>query len=80
AFEVPIAVILMILLGVTTPEKLSNSRPYVIVGVFVVGMLLTPPDMISQTLMAIPMWILFELGIIMGKILKKRAKEAKQPE
>lgn len=71
AFEVPIAVILMILLGVTTPEKLANSRPYVVVGVFVVGMILTPPDMISQTLMAIPMWMLFEVGIIMGRILKK---------
>ena len=55
AFEVPIAVILMILMDVTTPEKLASSRPFVIVGVFVVGMILTPPDMISQTLMAIPM-------------------------
>ena len=71
AFEVPIAVILMIFMGVTTPEKLANSRPYVIVGVFVVGMILTPPDMISQTLMAIPMWMLFEVGIIVGRILKK---------
>lgn len=71
AFEVPIAVILMILMGVTTPEKLANSRPYVVVGVFVVGMILTPPDMISQTLMAIPMWMLFEVGIIVGRILKK---------
>ncbi len=72
AFEVPIAVILMILMGVTTPEKLANSRPYVIVGVFVVGMILTPPDLISQTLMAIPMWLLFEVGILMGRVLKKR--------
>lgn len=72
AFEVPIAVILMILMGVTTPEKLANSRPYVIVGVFVVGMILTPPDLISQTLMAIPMWLLFEIGILMGRMLKKR--------
>jgi sec-independent protein translocase protein TatC len=74
AFEMPIAVILMILLGVTTPEKLSNSRPYVVVSVFVIGMLLTPPDIISQTLMAIPMWLLFELGIFMGRILKKEKK------
>jgi len=77
AFEVPIAVILMILMGVTTPEKLANSRPYVIVGVFFVGMILTPPDMISQTLMAIPMWMLFEVGIIMGRILKKRQSDEK---
>jgi len=75
AFEVPIAVILMILMGITTPEKLANNRPYVIVSVFVIGMILTPPDMISQTLMAIPMWMLFELGIIMGRILKKRKSE-----
>ncbi len=80
AFEVPIAVILMILMGVTTPEKLANNRPYVIVGVFVLGMVLTPPDMISQTLMAIPMWLLFELGIIMGRILKKRRSEEKPAE
>jgi sec-independent protein translocase protein TatC len=71
AFEVPIAVILMILMGVTTPEKLAANRPYVIIGVFVVGMILTPPDMISQTLMAIPMWLLFEIGIVMGRFLKK---------
>lgn len=77
AFEVPIAVILMILMGVTTPEKLANSRPYVIVGVFVVGMILTPPDLISQTLMAIPMWMLFEVGIVMGRILKKRKAKDK---
>ncbi len=74
AFEMPIAVILMILLGVTTPEKLANNRPYVVVTVFVIGMLLTPPDIISQTLMAIPMWLLFEIGIIMGRILKKKKK------
>ena len=78
AFEVPIAVILMILMGITTPEKLANNRPYVIVTVFVIGMLLTPPDIISQTLMAIPMWLLFEVGIIMGRFLKK--KKAKQEE
>jgi len=75
AFEMPIAVILMILMNVTTPEKLANNRPYVVVGVFVVGMVLTPPDMISQTLMAIPMWLLFEVGIIMGRMLKKRQTE-----
>ena len=75
AFEVPIAVILMILMGMTTPEKLANNRPYVIVSVFVIGMLLTPPDIISQTLMAIPMWLLFEVGIFMGRILKKNSSE-----
>jgi len=72
AFEMPIAVILMILMGVTTPEKLASNRPYVVVTVFIIGMLLTPPDIISQTLMAIPMWLLFEVGIIMGRFLKNK--------
>jgi len=66
AFEIPIAIILMCWTGVTTPDKLRAKRPYIIVGTFVVGMLLTPPDVISQTLLAIPMWLLFEVGIIVG--------------
>ncbi len=64
AFEVPIATILLVWMGTTTPERLREKRPYVIVGAFVIGMLLTPPDMISQTLLAIPMWFLFEMGIL----------------
>ncbi|MET0066090.1 MAG: twin-arginine translocase subunit TatC [Candidatus Thiodiazotropha sp.] len=67
AFEVPIATIILVWLGVTTPDKLRGKRPYVIVGAFIVGMLLTPPDIISQTLLALPMWILFELGVIFSK-------------
>lgn len=63
AFEIPIAILLLCWSGVTTPDKLREKRAYVIVGVFVVGMLLTPPDVISQTLLAIPMWLLFELGV-----------------
>ena len=74
AFEVPIATILMCLAGVTTPESLVAKRPYIFVGAFVVGMLLTPPDVISQTLLAIPMWLLFEVGIIMSRILLRRSK------
>ncbi|QKT03180.1 twin-arginine translocase subunit TatC [Ectothiorhodospiraceae bacterium 2226] len=66
AFEVPIAVILLVRMGATTPEQLRAKRPYVIVGAFVVGMMLTPPDVISQTLLALPMWILFELGVILS--------------
>jgi len=61
AFEIPIATILLVSAGITTPEDLASKRPYVIVGVFVVGMFLTPPDVISQTLLALPMWLLFEL-------------------
>ena len=67
AFEVPIATILVVWAGFTTPEALAAKRPYVIVGAFVLGMLLTPPDAISQTLLAIPMWILFELGIYFSR-------------
>jgi len=75
-FEMPIATILLITTGMTTAEKLKQKRPYVIVGSFVVGMLLTPPDVVSQIMLAIPMWILFELGIIASKFFKVRVKEA----
>jgi len=71
AFEVPIAAVILILTGVVTAEQLANNRSYVIVGCFAVGMLLTPPDVISQTLLALPMWLLFELGLIMGRALKR---------
>ena len=66
SFEIPIAIILMCWTGVTDAKSLRAKRPYVVVGAFVVGMLLTPPDVISQTLLAIPMWLLFEIGIIIG--------------
>lgn len=69
AFEVPIATILLVWAGITTPEKLSRKRPYVFLGAFVLGMLLTPPDMISQTLLAVPMYALFEIGIFMSRVL-----------
>jgi sec-independent protein translocase protein TatC len=72
AFEIPIATILLVAAGVTTPEDLARKRPYVIVGAFVIGMLLTPPDVISQTLLAVPMWLLFELGILFAKIMVRR--------
>ena len=73
AFEIPIAAILMIWTGITTPEALAGKRPYIIVGCFVFGMLLTPPDIISQSLLALPMWLLFELGIFLGKYIKGSA-------
>jgi sec-independent protein translocase protein TatC len=78
AFEVPIATILLILAGITTAESLASKRPYIIVGAFVIGMLLTPPDIISQTLLAVPMWLLFELGLIFSRILRRRVDEAKE--
>ncbi len=69
AFEVPVATILLVWSGITSPERLVAKRPYVIVGAFVAGMLLTPPDMISQTLLAVPIWLLFELGVYASRIL-----------
>ncbi|MBT3549395.1 MAG: twin-arginine translocase subunit TatC [Gammaproteobacteria bacterium] len=71
AFEVPVITVLLVLTNVSTPMSLSKKRPYVIVGAFIIGMLLTPPDVISQTLLAIPIWLLFEVGIIFAKILIK---------
>ena len=71
AFEVPVITVILVLTNVSTPKSLSTKRPYVIVGAFVIGMLLTPPDVISQTLLAIPIWLLFEVGIIFAKIITK---------
>lgn len=71
AFEVPIATIILVAVGITTPKKLGQMRPYVIVGAFVIGMLLTPPDIISQVLLAFPIWILFECGLITSAIMFK---------
>ncbi len=68
-FEVPIATIILCATGITTPKKLASYRPYIIVGAFALGMVLTPPDVISQTLLALPMWILFEVGIFFARIL-----------
>ncbi|QCU89271.1 twin-arginine translocase subunit TatC [Thiomicrorhabdus sediminis] len=74
AFEVPIVTVLLILTGWTSPDKMSHARPYIIVGAFVLGMLLTPPDIISQTLLAVPMWLLFEVGLLVGAWVIKRRK------
>ena len=81
AFEVPIATILLVWSGATTPESLAAKRPYLIVGAFVIGMLLTPPDIFSQTLLALPMWLLFELGLLMSRYyVKKRDAQAGDAE
>ena len=77
AFQIPIATILLLWVGIADLAKLRKSRPYVILGCFVVGMLLTPPDVFSQTLLAIPMWLLFELGIVFGSILIIKPRTAK---
>jgi len=74
SFEIPIAIILMCWTGVTDADSLREKRPYVVVGAFVVGMLLTPPDVISQTLLAIPMWVLFEVGVIVGGLYARKGQ------
>ena len=71
AFEIPVFIFLLIWSGVSTPESLSKKRPYVIIGCFGVGMFITPPDVISQTLLAVPAWLLFEGGLIMARIFIK---------
>jgi sec-independent protein translocase protein TatC len=72
AFEVPVATVLVVWTGLTTPEKLGRARPYVFLGAFVVGMFLTPPDVISQTLLAVPVYVLYELGILMSRVFRIR--------
>ncbi len=82
AFEVPVATVLIVWTGLTTPKKLAKARPYVFLGAFIVGMFLTPPDIISQTLLAVPVYMLFELGIIMSRtfvIKREESDEDAQP-
>jgi sec-independent protein translocase protein TatC len=82
-FEVPIATIILVATGVTTVRKLAGMRGYVVVGAFGLGMILTPPDIISQTLLALPMWLLFEFGLVMCRVLlpeKVKAEEEKETE
>ncbi|HET9482320.1 MAG TPA: twin-arginine translocase subunit TatC [Xanthomonadales bacterium] len=71
-FEVPVATVILVLIGVTTPEQLTNSRGYVIVGITVASAILTPPDALSMILLAVPMWILFELGLIAARAVGRR--------
>ncbi|OOF11895.1 MULTISPECIES: twin-arginine translocase subunit TatC [Salinivibrio] len=78
AFEIPIAIILLVWTGATSAQSLRQKRPYVIVAAFVVGMMLTPPDMISQTLLAIPMCLLFELGVLLSRFYVPRASSESQ--
>ncbi|SIP99521.1 twin-arginine translocase subunit TatC [Aquipseudomonas alcaligenes] len=83
AFEIPVATFLVLWVGIVDLETLKKSRPYVIVGCFVVGMILTPPDIFSQTLLAVPMWMLFEVGLLFGGLVRKRGEpeaDDEQPE
>lgn len=76
AFEIPIATFLLIMSGAVSVSSLTAKRPYIVVGCFVFGMLLTPPDVISQTLLAFPMWLLFETGIIFARLAKRNRKNS----
>ncbi|MDD5580225.1 MAG: twin-arginine translocase subunit TatC [Methylobacter sp.] len=71
-FEVPIFTIVLVWTGLVTPASLADKRPYVIVAAFIIGMLLTPPDAISQTLLAIPMWMLFEIGLLFSRLFVRK--------
>ena len=78
AFEVPVATVLFLMTGTTTVAKLKKNRPYFIIIAFIIGMLLTPPDIISQTLIAVPMWLLFELGLIYFTAFHQPARQKAQ--
>jgi sec-independent protein translocase protein TatC len=79
-FEVPIFTIVLVWTGFTSPAELADKRPYVIVGAFIIGMFLTPPDAISQTLLAVPMWLLFEIGLVFSRFFVKSDDGDKHPK
>ncbi|MFO7642268.1 MAG: twin-arginine translocase subunit TatC, partial [Candidatus Competibacteraceae bacterium] len=76
AFEVPVATVILALAGVITPDAMVAKRPLVVLGAFGVGTVLTPPDVISQVLLALPMWLLFEIGVFVSRLLLRRRREA----
>lgn len=73
-FEVPVVVIVLVRIGLVTVEKLCEIRPYVIVGAFVIGAIFTPPDVLSQVMLAVPLWLLYELGILLSRFVGRSAK------
>lgn len=79
SFEIPIGVVILSWMGVVAPEKLAEKRPYVFVICFVMGMLLTPPDVLSQILLALPMWLLFEVGIFFGRLVRPAEQDTDTP-
>ncbi len=80
AFEIPIAVFLCIWAGLAEPDSLAEKRPYVVVGCFVVAMMLTPPDPFTQSMLALPMWALFEVGIFAGRLAHKRQEQREKED
>lgn len=77
-FEIPIATVLMVWSGITSVEALRKKRPYVIVGCFIAGALLSPPEVLSQTMLAVPMWLLFEVGTLASQLIKPRSRTAEE--
>ena len=75
AFEVPVAIVLMVWAGFTSPGRLKKVRPYALIGAFIVGFLLAPPDVVSMTLMALPVYLLYELGILMARVMVPGSRE-----
>jgi len=80
AFEIPVATFLMVLSGMTSVESLSGKRPYIFLGCFVVGMLVTPPDVISQTILALPMYLLFEAGVLASRLIRTQEAETSEAD
>ena len=80
AFEIPVATVLLVMAGITDTKALGQKRPYIIVGCFVVGMLLTPPDIFSQSLLAVPMWMLFEVGVLFSRVTERQMKRRREAE
>jgi sec-independent protein translocase protein TatC len=76
SFEVPVAVVILVLLGWVTPDQLRGARPYAIVGIFVIAAVLTPPDVVSQLMLAIPMCLLYELGVLAARMIARRRTPA----
>lgn len=79
-FEAPVATVILVMLGVVSTQTLAAKRPYIILGAFIIGMLLTPPDIISQTLLAIPLLLLFEIGLIIARRIEARREAEEQAE
>ncbi len=78
AFEVPVAVVLLVMMGIVPLEKLTRIRGYVLIAVFIIAAILTPPDAISQTVMAVPMYLLYEGGILMARLMARSRAKAKK--
>lgn len=78
AFEVPIATFVLVGVGIVTRESLVSKRPYIIVAAFVIGAVLTPPDVVSQMLLAVPLWVLFEVGLFVTRLVSVRPRASVQ--